>query len=132
MNKLQCVCKTGPKGNGPQCKKNAVDGYDLCAIHLKKCHLKDVQAPKSPSRPPPLTAAQLMRRPPAAPKTPTKRSPRSPPKTPIKRIPLTAAQLMRRSPATSPSPPPKSPNKRIPLTAAQRKSLLDFITDELL
>jgi hypothetical protein len=71
MNKLQCVCKTGPKGNGPRCKKNAVDGYDLCAIHLKKCHI--VQAP-----PHPLTAAQLTRSPPAAPTAGPSASQKSP------------------------------------------------------
>ena len=59
--KTQCVCKTGPTGNGPRCTRNAKQGHDLCGIHLKKCHLK-----VDNNNPAPLTAAQLLRRSPAA------------------------------------------------------------------
>ena len=48
MNK-QCNCRTGPRGQGPQCKKNALYGHDVCGIHVKKCLNKIVQHSKSPN-----------------------------------------------------------------------------------
>jgi len=32
-----CICKTGPKGLGPRCSKNAKPGSKFCGTHILKC-----------------------------------------------------------------------------------------------
>jgi hypothetical protein len=40
----KCLCKTGPKGNGPRCSKNAMAGSKFCSVHSKKCLQPDIQS----------------------------------------------------------------------------------------